>query len=270
MVESDTPPDVERLLRQLDQEFMGWHDPAKRLMQTLQQDELVLYAQPILALHEPETFSMAEVLVRLREDEEVLLPPGGFLPLFEHFRLAPKLDRWVARQAVARLAQFPRVPCLTINISTQTLADPEFVPELAAELARSKVASASLVLEIREHDALEHAAAVGGFAASARAIGCRLTVDGFGHRSVSLAPLKTIRPDFVKVDGVIIRSLHSSLTSRNKLNAIVRIAKVIGAGVIGGWVEKNENLALLRTSGAQYAQGFLIQIPAPIKLIIGV
>lgn len=199
-----------------------------------------------------------------------MLPPGGFLPLFEHFRLMPELDRWVARQAVARLAQVPRVPCLCINISTQTLADLEFVPEIAAELARAKVSSASLVFEISEHDALERPEPVSAFAESARAIGCRLTMDGFGRRSVSLAPLNAMRPDFVKVDGVIVRSLHTSQSSRDKLNAIVRIAKVIGSSVIGECVEKDEALVHLRAAGVEYAQGFGIQVPAPIKVIIGV
>ena len=100
--------DSDRLFNQLDREFTGWDDPATRLMQALEQDELALYAQPILALREPEGFPMAEVLVRLR-------------------------------QAVARLARHPSGPCLSVNISAQTLGDPEFLPEIAAEFARTKV-----------------------------------------------------------------------------------------------------------------------------------
>lgn len=265
----DDPNDVEHLIHQLDQQFMGWSDPARRLMQALEQDELVLYAQPIVALREPKTFSMAEVLLRLHEEEAALLPPGVFLPLFEYFRLMPELDRWVARQTVTRLAESPRVACLSINISTQTLTDPEFVPELAAELARAKVSSASLVLEISEQDALERSEWVSGFAKSARAIGCRLTMDGFGRRSVSLAPLNAMRPDFVKVDGVIVRSLHASQSSRNKLNAIVQIAKAIGASVIAECVEKDEALVQLRAASVEYAQGFGIHVPAPINAVIG-
>lgn len=269
MTDPNTPPDIARLLQQLDQDFMGWHDPEQRLVRTLERNELALFAQPILSLHEPDTIAMAEVLVRLREDEEVMLPPGGFLPLFDHFRLAPRLDRWVARQAVSWLAQSPRVRSLAINIAAQTLTDPDFLRALADELARAKLTPAALVLEIREQDALERTQAVTAFAAAARGMGCRLTLDGFGRRSVSLSPLETIRPDFVKVDGAIMRSLQTSSSARNKLGAIVGIAKAIRAAVIGGWVESAENLDQLRASGAQFAQGFHIQVPAPIKLIIG-
>ena len=268
MPQSNIPHDVEALLRQLDQDFMGWDDPPNRLLRALERDELALYAQPILALRGEQTFSMAEVLVRLQDDDAVFLPPGGFLPLFEHFRLMPQLDRWVARQAVSRLAGSPRVPGLCINIATQTLTDPEFVPALASELASLGVSPGSLVIEISEHDVLERAEVVNAFMASVRTIGCRTTVDGFGRRSVSLTPLNSLRPDFVKVDGGIVRSLHISQSSRKKLNAIVSAAKMVGFALIGEGVEEDKTLAHLRDAGADYAQGFGIQVPAPINLII--
>jgi len=247
---------------------MGWDDPPERLLRALKRDELVLYAQPILALRAERTFPMAEVLVRLQEDDAVFLPPGGFLPLFGHFRLLPQLDRWVARQSVARLARLPRVPRLCINISTQTLDDLEFVPELASELARSKVSPGALVIEISEHDVLDRPDVVNAFNSSLRAIGCQLAIDGFGRRSVSLSSLTTMRPDYVKIDGGIVRSLHLGLSSHKKLSAMVNIAKAVGFELIGVGVEMDETLAHLREAGVDYAQGFGIQVPGPISLII--
>ena len=83
MPQPNVPHDVEVLLRQLNQDFMGWNDPPKRLLRAIERDELVLYAQPILALRAEQTFRMAEVLVRLQDDDAVFLPPRGFLPLFD-------------------------------------------------------------------------------------------------------------------------------------------------------------------------------------------
>ncbi len=268
MPQLNVPHDVEVLLRQLNQDFMGWDDPPERLLRALERDELVLYAQPIVALRAEQTFPMAEVLVRLQDDDAIFLPPGGFLPLFEHFRLLPQLDRWVVRQSVARLARSPRVARLCINISTQTLSDLEFVPELVSELTRSKVSPASLVIEISEHDVLERPDVVNAFFASLRAAGCQLAIDGFGRRSVSLSALTTMRPDFVKVDGGIVRSLHLGQSSRKKLGAMVNLAKAVGFELIAEGVETQETLAHLREAGVDYAQGFGIQVPAPISLII--
>ena len=268
MPQAILPHDIEVLLRELNQDFMGWADPPGRLSRALERDEFVLYAQPILSLRDGQNFPMAEVLVRLQEDEAAFLPSGGFLPLFEHFQMSPQLDLWVARQSVARLARKPRVPCLCINLSSQTLSDQAFLRGLQSELERAKVPPRSLVVEIGEHDVLDRPELVTAFIAALRAVGCRIAISGFGRRSVSLSALTTMRPDFVKVDGGIVRSLHFGQSSRKKLSAMVGIAKAVGFELIGEGVEVAETLTHLRDAGVDYAQGFGIQVPAPISLII--
>src|SRR5712692_1680202 len=156
----------DQLLEKLEKELTGWQDPPARLMQALERIELELFAQPILTLSEPRNVPLAEVLVRMREEEEALLPPGMFLPVFEFCGMMHELDRWVARQVVARLARGSRVPCLSVNISVQTLGDTEFLTEVAAELARAKVSAASLAFEISEEDMIARPASAKQFAAS--------------------------------------------------------------------------------------------------------
>ena len=85
----------ENTLQRLDSELAGWSDPVQRLTQALRNNEFELYCQPILPLNGSRDFPMGEVLVRLREEEQALLPPGEFLPAFEHFGMMPQLDRWV-------------------------------------------------------------------------------------------------------------------------------------------------------------------------------
>src|SRR5712692_11811387 len=165
MLQIDDPQNQDQL-EKLEKELTGWKDPPARLMQALEQNELELFAQPILTLREPTNVPMAEVLVRMREEEEALLPPGMFLPVFEFCGMMPELDRWVARQVVARLARGSRVPCLSINISAQTFGDTEFLTEVAAELARAKVSAASLAFEISEEDMIARPASAKQFAAS--------------------------------------------------------------------------------------------------------
>src|SRR5919205_4687592 len=117
MPNSDDP----RYLEKLEKQITGWDDPPARLMQALERNELELYAQPIVDLSEGHRPAMAEVLVRLREEEKALLPPGMFLPVFEYCGMMHELDRWVTRGVIARLARGSRMPRFTINISAQTL-----------------------------------------------------------------------------------------------------------------------------------------------------
>src|SRR2546421_627011 len=199
------------------QEPAVWDEPVERLVQALQQDEFELYAQRIVALDRPQAFPMAEVLLRMREEEQRLLPPGAFLPVFERCGMMPELDRWVMRHAIARLARPGRHPCLSLNISAQTLSDPDFLSALATELGRHHVPAASIALEIGEEDALARPTSVQQFAAAVHRIGCHLTIDGFGQTELSYAPVEALRPNYVKVDHALVRNLDSNRASREKV-----------------------------------------------------
>ena len=262
---NEASQDSDKFLEQMDHELTGWGDLAERLERALHHDELLLYAQPIESLRERGTFPIAETLVRLREEEAAMLPPGAFLPVFEHCGMMPELDRWVIHRVIAALSRGSRVPKFSINISAQTLGDAGFSHALAKDLERAGVSPDALVFEIDENDLLARPDAAARFSAAVKAIGCRLLFDGFGRRSVSFEPLKTLRVDYVKVDGVIIRKLASSDVARSKLNAISRVGEVIGVGVIGECVEDDNVIALLKTAGVGYAQGFGISVPQPIE-----
>jgi EAL domain-containing protein (putative c-di-GMP-specific phosphodiesterase class I) len=252
-----------------DPELANWEEPVERLVQALQRDEFELFAQPIVALDRPASVPMAEVLIRMREEEERLLPPGAFLPVFESRGMMPDLDRWVMRHAIARLARGSRVPCLSLNISVQTLGDAEFLLHMSTELSRHRVPASSIALEVGEEDILARPTSIDQFASAARRMGCRLTIDGFGRTNVSLAPLQALRPNYVKLDRSIVRQLDKSQLARDKLSTLVQIGKKVGIGVIGECVESEEVLARLRLGGAGFAQGYGIRMPAPIEVVTG-
>src|SRR5437764_11690393 len=121
-------------LQSVDSELAGWSDPVQRLRDAVERDEFTLFCQPILQFAGDARYPMAEVLVRLREEEKALLPPGDFLPVFEHYRMMPQLDRWVVSHTVERLAAGSRIAGFTVNLSAQTLADAEFPRFVAGEL----------------------------------------------------------------------------------------------------------------------------------------
>jgi len=257
-------PGNDEFLERMGRELTGWADPVKRLRQALARDELILFAQPVESLQERGTYAMAEALVRLREEEAALLPPGEFLPVFEHCRMMPEFDQWVLRHVAAALSGGSMVPRFGVNVSSQTLAEPGFATEAAAVLARSEVDPACIVLEIDEIDFLAHPEAAERFAAAAKGIGCKLLLDGFGRRSVSFTALKTLGVDYIKVDGVIVRKLATSEVARSKLSAIARVGEVVGVTVIAECVEDEDTLPRLTAAGVRYAQGFGIRPPEPI------
>lgn len=254
-------------MQKVDGDLAGWTEPAERLRQALAKDELTLFCQPIAALAGAVRFPMAEVLVRLREEEKALLPPGEFLPVFEHYRLMPDLDRWVTRKVVEHIARGSRIARFAINLSSQTLEDPAFPKAVALELVAAGVPGSALLFEIGESDTLARLEATIRFATGVRAVGCGITVSGFGRRSASFQPLKALRADYVKIDGSIVRRILLAEGAQAKLQAILRVGEVIGFQVIAEMVEEQDILMRLKALGVAYAQGFGIQQPHPIEKI---
>lgn len=243
----------------------AWNDPAARLRKALKQDEFVLFCQPILALRDGGGFALAEVLIRQREEEQALLPPGEFLPLFEEHGMMPLLDRWVLVRTQQRIAGGCRVPRLAMNVAGQTLLDEEFPGFFAESVKRAKVPPASIVFEIDERDLVARPQAVKRFAERIRASGGGLAVSGFGRRLDSFEALEALRPDFVKVDGSIILKILRSTTSEGLLKAVLRVGASLRIGVVAECVEEQDVLLRLGALGVGYAQGFGVATPRPLE-----
>ena len=268
MPEKDKLSDTGQFIQKMDGQLLGWEHPAARLREALEYDHFRLYAQPVVALQQenaaPEGIAMAEVLVRLREEEARMLPPGDFLPAFEHYGMMGELDRWVVRGALRKLGEDGKVRKLSVNVSGQTIEEPGFAPFVAMQLRLASLDPASLVIEIDENDALDRRPAAERFAVEMKNIGCQLLLDGFARRSVSFEPLKALLVDYVKVDGTIVRNILRSAGAAAKLKAIVRVGEVTGVGVIAECVEEEGILANLKLLKVGYAQGFGVHQPVPI------
>jgi EAL domain-containing protein (putative c-di-GMP-specific phosphodiesterase class I) len=245
----------------------GWQEPAVHLRQALAKDELKLYCQPIVALNGGTGFPMAEVLVRLRQEEEALMPPGDFLPVFEQYGLMPELDRWVVHHVVRHIAAGSRIPRFSINVSSQSLADTAFPGAVALELVTAGVSGSALLFEIDEADSLARLPATERFARSIRTVGCGLMLDGFGRVSTSFAALKALKVDFVKVDGSIVRKILTNPEAERKLRAIQKVGESLGCKLVAEMVEDQDILSRLKALDVDFAQGFGICQPHPIGQI---
>lgn len=258
----DAPGETTQFLRRMESDLLGWEQPETRLRQALEHDHFRLYGQAVHALGGAPLF--AEVLVRLREEEARMLPPGDFLPAFEHYRMMGELDRWVVRHALRRLGEGGALKKVSVNVSAQTIEEPGFAPFAAMQLRLAGLEPPALVIEIDENDALDRAAAAERFAAEMKSVGCELLLDGFARRSVSFEPLKALRVDYVKVDGTVVRNILRSGSAAAKMKAIVRVGQVTGVKVIGECVEEPQVESALKLLGVGLVQGFGIHKPEPL------
>ncbi|MBI2509820.1 MAG: EAL domain-containing protein, partial [Betaproteobacteria bacterium] len=150
-------------LRSISDELMGWDDPHEKLEYALKENQFLLFAQKILPLKAGLPAPLCfEILLRLREEEDNLLPPGGFIPVAERYGMMEQIDRWVVRNLVSwcrsRLrkdAQW-RAPLYCVNISEATLCNPEFTRFVHSELQSPDVPANMLCFEIGEPEVITH------------------------------------------------------------------------------------------------------------------
>lgn len=246
----------------------SWTDPVAYLRQALAQNQFSLYCQPIAALSGVVAFPMAEVLVRLREEEMALLPPGDFLPVLEHYGMMPELDRWVVREVLQRLSSGPEIPRFSINLSRQTIADNEFPDFFAHEVQASRVPADCVVFEIDEADAAAVPSSVRRLCAAVGSLGAGVLIDGFGRGQGQLASLTLPCVQFVKLHGSLTRNLATDEAAVTRILALLHLATDLGIATIAECVEDEEVLARLEALNVRYAQGFGICVPQTIDLVL--
>jgi PAS domain S-box-containing protein len=235
--------------KRLEQERLDRAVWEERIQAALDEDRMLVYAQPIVDLASGEEVS-CELLVRMLEDGEVLAPPD-FLPAAERFGLIRQIDVWMVRKAIELTA----VCSPEVNLSAISLCDPQVCDEIVALLSLVPEAAAQIVFEITETAAAEHLDAARAFADEVTALGCGFALDDFGTGFGSFTYLRELPLRYLKIDRGFVRD-------RQIVQSIVGVARQFGLRTIAEGVEDAETLEFLRGAGSDYAQGFLLGRPA--------
>ncbi len=237
----------------------------------LKEDNFVLFFQPIVPapVNSPEA-SLREILVRYREEEEDLLPPGSFLPLLQEEGLLPILDRWV----VGRLLTWGRtvqaggvkMPHCSVNLSIDTIRrDEQFGDYILRGIQKMGVSAASLTFEIMTVDALAHQQAVARFVQPLRNAGITFAFSWFSGEEQAFGLAAMLGISMMKLDGSFAAMVKKYPQEKVRLGGIIQRCRKMGMRTVCMQVEDNETLAHLRTLHVDYVQGFGIEKPKPLE-----
>lgn len=244
----------------------GWEDPQKKLAKAFAQNEFLLYCQSIHKLKlGGDNRPHLEIFVRLKEEEQNLMPPGTFLPILEHYKLGPKLDQYVLRQALVwhRSNRRDVGSVIHINLCQGTLADPEFPSFVLAELKATGCRGESLCFEIPDVNKPCDPVTC-EFAKRLKAGGCSIAVGVLEPDHMSLEPVKDLAADFMKIGGSVTRDIVGNKAVTARIRALARACRAFGIQTIAQHVEDPDTLNMLTGLGVDYAQGYGISKPEPI------
>lgn len=168
------------------------------LREALENDNFILYAQPILDLKTNHIASYE------------IIPPGTFLDVADQFGLSGDIDRWVLRKATKVLsdaAVMEKGISFAINLSPHTMADKEFLDLISDKSALNVIGPVRLVLEITESAAIYNIHVAKDFLRTLRTQGHKFALDDLGTGFSSFYQLKNLDVDYLKLDGIFVRNL---------------------------------------------------------------
>ncbi|MCB1955967.1 MAG: EAL domain-containing protein [Rhodocyclaceae bacterium] len=209
-----------------------------------------------------------EALLRWRDANGDLIPPGEFIPIAEQSALILSLGDWILRQsldALRKLAERGHQQLkVAVNVSVVQLRQSDFAARLDAALAATGVAPDLLELEITESAAALGTGELAALLEDLRTRGIRIAIDDFGTGFSSLAYLDKLPADCLKIDRSFIEQLDGAQgTPITEL--IVPLGHRLGMRVLAEGVETENQLRILRQLGCDGVQGFLLGRPMPFE-----
>jgi diguanylate cyclase (GGDEF)-like protein len=230
---------------------------ADRIREALERQRIVVYAQPIFDLRS-QCVAREELLVRMLDENDDVIPPSSFLPTAERLGLIVEIDRMVLAKAI-ELAGRSRP--IAINVSGASLCEPAMIEDVRTAIAGG-LNPAWLDFEITETAAITNMDHARNFAHAVTEMGCGLGLDDFGTGFSSFSYLKELPVQHLKLDLEFIRELPRSPTDQRLVQAMVQFAKAFGQETVAEGIEDAETLAMVRAFEIDYAQGFHIGEPA--------
>lgn len=241
---------------------------AKNLLATIHEaiddNDFVLFKQSIISLKD-KNFRGFEVLLRLQLNEEIV-GPGVFIPTAERYNVMGKVDRWVVKEFIRLLSNNSEmrdeIDMATLNLSGQTLSNPDFLPYLLNILGEHPGANKKLCFELTESAALNNLSESSDLVTKMKQLGVRFAVDDFGSGYASYNYLTQLPVDFVKIDGSFSLNIHKDPVNQAIVRSITEISHMMGMQVIAEFVERKEELACLKAIGVDMVQGYHMDKPS--------
>jgi diguanylate cyclase len=190
-----------------------------------------------------------------------VVSPAVFIPLARRLGVLAGLDTAVVRRAVAEAAQWPVEITLSVNLAGESLTDPALASRVSHALADYGLAPDRLSIEVLESSIIEQDRRALTSVRALRALGVRVAVDDFGAGYASLARLRALEPDVIKVDRSLLAAETDPDGPTPLLVGIIDLAHRLGATVVAEGVETPIQLAAALAAGSDAVQGFLWGVP---------
>lgn len=235
------------------------------LRRAVEEDQLFLHYQPKVDLTTGQLAGV-EALVRWRHPSLGMVEPNRFVPLAEQTGLIRPLTYRVLALALAQArAWWGRSGLLpvSVNLSAQILHDPDLLGIIDGELQRAGVPASWLRLEVTESAVMANPAVAVDVITRLRSMGVQMALDDFGTGHSSLASLRTLPVQELKIDRSFVVDLRGTGKGAAIVRSVIDLAHALDLRVVAEGIEDEETCTLLAGLGCDEGQGFFLGRPVP-------
>jgi c-di-GMP phosphodiesterase len=204
--------------------------------------------------------AMYEALVRIRNEEGELIPPGAFLYTTKLSSYHKELTRLVFQKTFKRMRNTDTQ--FTVNISMENITDKDFLPFLDEMMKTYPRCSNRCVLEITESEGVENYDEVCEFIRSVRNLSYKIAIDDFGSGYSNFSNIIRLSVDYIKFDGTLVQRMKKDEKAVVVLNKMNEIAHELGVATIAEFIDSQQLLNIARKIKIDYCQGFLLGRPS--------
>lgn len=236
-----------------------------QLNHALTDGQFVLYYQPKVHLANGEIFGV-EALVRWQHPTEGLLAPGMFINLIEQSDFVHEFTRYVFKKAIKQCKEWLDqniTLSVAVNISPYNLMDPDLIPFLQKLLAHYQVPAALIEVELTESSTMVAVETTEKVFKQLKELGVMLSIDDFGTGMSSLAYIKQLKVDYIKIDRSFVININTDIKDEAIIMSILLLCQKLNREVIIEGVETNEQREKLIALGCKFAQGYYFYKPMP-------
>lgn len=231
----------------------------------IKEDQLLLHYQPKVNLKNNQTESL-EALVRWQHPELGMIPPDRFIPIAERTGQINALTYWVLEEAASQYAKWQKKGILlkiAVNISAENLKANNFFEFVCSLTNKYKIPVDAIVLEVTESAVVEDPKKAIALLQKFKQYGFKLSIDDYGTGYSSLAQLKDLPVDELKIDMSFVKSLPNEKGDKIIVHSTIELAHNMGLTVVAEGVENQQAMDWLRNASCETAQGYHISRPLP-------
>jgi diguanylate cyclase (GGDEF)-like protein len=257
--------DLRTITAETDKAPLGQQQWKDTLDQALSERRITLFAQPVVNTYDRNHIIHLEIFSRIIKDDGTLLSAGLFMPFAERLHLVSYLDRIVLEDVMLLDGDRVGIERVAVNVSPASLQNDSFRRWLVFAIENLPQNAPRINFEFAEFGAVQHLEIIKEFSSVVRKFGHLVGLDHYGQSFSHLGYLKSLMPDYVKIDRAYTGELKDAASdSRFFIGSLCSVAHSLDITVIAEGVETEQQWQLLKELNLDAIQGYIIDRPKPL------